>query len=57
MNGKNTKTILFASLIAMMILPFNMTGNAQGVYNEQDEVERDNAKYDFLSKAVSETGT
>ena len=36
-----------------------MVGNAQAqaVYNVQDEVERNNEKYDFLAKAVSETGT
>ena len=58
-NTKTVKTVLFASLIAAMILPFSMVGSAQAqaVYNVQDEVERNNEKYDFLAKAVSETGT
>ena len=56
-NTKTVKVILFASLIAAVILSFNMVENAQAVHNVQDEVERSNEKYDFLSKAVSKTGT
>ena len=57
-NTKTVKTMLFASLITAIIVPFNMVGNAQAqaVYDVQDEVERNNEKYDFLAKAVSETG-
>ena len=56
-NIKTVKVVLFALLIATIILPFNMIGNAQAVYDIQYEVERSNEKYDFLAKAVSETGT
>lgn len=55
MKNKNTKTILFASLIIAMILPFSGMNFAEAT-NEQIKEETllmDSYKYDYLSKMIS----